>query len=225
MVLADVLAAWLGYAVIAGACIVKVPQIFLIVSQSSAEGLSEAACALDAIAASSFSYYNLLKGYPVAGWGEQGIVAVQATVVLMLVWIYRKGANRSNLKLRFIGFAIWILLSVAILVEGHEYQILVGILGSSPTAMTTISRIPQISMNWRTRQTGQLSLITFFLQFLGSVARFLTTLQLLGKDMLSLISHSVGAVLNLVVVLQIIAYQRPRPGVKPSGPARVVATK
>eukprot|EP00913_Durusdinium_trenchii_P030505 g28575.t1 len=194
MVLADVLAAWLGYAVIAGACIVKVPQIFLIVSQSSAEGLSEAACALDAIAASSFSYYNLLKGYPVAGWGEQGIVAVQATVVLMLVWIYRKGANRSNLKLRFIGFAIWILLSVAILVEGHEYQIL-------------------------------LSLITFFLQFLGSVARFLTTLQLLGKDMLSLISHSVGAVLNLVVVLQIIAYQRPRPGVKPSGPARVVATK
>lgn len=56
--------------------------------------------AKDAIAASSFSYYNLLKGYPVAGWGEQGIVAVQATVVLMLVWIYRKGANRSNLKLR-----------------------------------------------------------------------------------------------------------------------------
>ena len=48
-------------------------------------------------------------------------------------------------------------------------------------------------------RTGQLSLITFFLQFLGSVARFLTTLQLLGKDMLSLISHSVGAVLNLVV--------------------------
>ncbi|CAK9069518.1 unnamed protein product [Durusdinium trenchii] len=193
MVLADVLAAWLGYAVIAGACIVKVPQIFLIVSQSSAEGLSEAACALDAIAASSFSYYNLLKGYPVAGWGEQGIVAVQATVVLMLVWIYRKGANRSNLKLRFIGFAIWILLSVAILVEGHEYQILVGILGDRQVPKQVTER--RLRLRW----TGQLSLITFFLQFLGSVARFLTTLQLLGKDMLSLISHSVGAVLNLVV--------------------------
>ena len=34
-------------------------------------------------------------------------------------------------------------------------------------------------------RTGQLSVITFFLQFLGSVARFLTTLQLLGKDPLS----------------------------------------
>ena len=53
MSLADVAASWLGYVVIAGACVVKVPQILLIVSNSSAEGLSETAAALDAIAAAA----------------------------------------------------------------------------------------------------------------------------------------------------------------------------
>ena len=212
MSLADVAAAWIGYAVIAGACVVKLPQILLIVSNSSAEGLSEAAAALDAIAASSFSYYNVLKGYPIAGWGEQAIVAVQATIVLILVWVYRG----HHLKLRFGLFGLWIALSTAILLEGHEYHVLLNILGASPTAMTVISRIPQIMLNWQSGQTGQLSLITFFLQFLGSVARFLTTLQLLGNDPLSLISHSVGAILNLVVVFQIVAHHNQlKAGVKP----------
>ena len=202
MSLADVAAAWIGYAVIAGACVVKLPQILLIVSNSSAEGLSEMAAALDAVAASSFSYYNLLKGYPIAGWGEQGIVAVQATVVLILVWIYRG----NNLKVRFAFFGLWMCISAAILFEGHECHLLLTSLGASPTAMTAISRIPQIFLNWQSGQTGQLSLITFFLQFLGSVARLLTTLQLIGNDALTLISHSVGAILNLVVVLQILAH-------------------
>lgn len=160
------------------------------------------AAALDAVAASSFSYYNLLKGYPIAGWGEQGIVAVQATVVLILVWIYRG----NNLKVRFAFFGLWMCISAAILFEGHECHLLLTSLGASPTAMTAISRIPQIFLNWQSGQTGQLSLITFFLQFLGSVARLLTTLQLIGNDALTLISHSVGAILNLVVVLQILAH-------------------
>lgn len=209
-------ASWLGYVVIAGACVVKVPQILLIVSNSSAEGLSETAAALDAIAASSFSYYNVLKGFPIANWGEQAIVAVQATMVLILVWIYRG----NNLKLRFALFGLWIAASVAILMEGHEYHLLLTTLGASPTAMTAISRIPQIMLNWQNGQTGQLSLITFLLQFLGSVARLLTTLQLIGNDPLSLISHSVGAILNLVVVFQIVAHinqlKAEKPAVKPA---------
>ncbi|CAJ1410748.1 unnamed protein product [Effrenium voratum] len=203
MSVADVAAAWLGYAVIAGACIVKVPQIYLMVKFSSAEGLSEVSCALDAIAASSFSYYNLLKGYPLAGWGEQAIVAVQATAVVILVWVYRAG---TDWKSRTFGLLLWILASVAIILKGHDQEVLLLVLGTAPTFLTAISRVPQIMLNWQTQQTGHLSAITFFLQFLGSVARFLTTLQLLGSDTLSLVSHAVGAILNLVVVLQILAY-------------------
>eukprot|EP00930_Biecheleria_cincta_P041576 TRINITY_DN28524_c0_g1_i1.p1 TRINITY_DN28524_c0_g1~~TRINITY_DN28524_c0_g1_i1.p1 ORF type:complete len:125 (-),score=19.80 TRINITY_DN28524_c0_g1_i1:201-545(-) len=42
MDLASVAATLIGYAVIAGACVVKVPQIRLIVRSASSEGLSEA---------------------------------------------------------------------------------------------------------------------------------------------------------------------------------------
>ncbi|CAE7216044.1 Mpdu1 [Symbiodinium natans] len=202
MSFADVAAAWLGYAVITGACVVKLPQIYLMVKNRSAEGLSETSAALDAIAASSFSYYNLLKGFPISGWGEQGIVAVQATAVLLLIWMYRDGIS---LPVRFAALVAWIAASIFLLNEGHkeDYKYILVILGTSPTFMTAISRIPQIFLNWQNGHTGQLSAITFFLQFLGSVARFLTTLQIMGKDVLSLVSHATGAVFNLIVVLQI----------------------
>ena len=203
MPIADVAAAWLGYAVIAGACIVKLPQIYLIVKHRSADGLSEVSAVLDAIAASSFSYYNLLKGFPISGWGEQGIVAVQATAVLLLIWMYREGIN---LRVRFAGLVAWMALSLVLLQEGHNYRYLLLLLGSSPTFMTAVSRIPQIFLNWQNGHTGQLSAITFFLQFLGSVVRFFTTLQLMGKDVLSLVSHATGAIFNVIVVLQIYSH-------------------
>mmetsp|Transcript_18624 Transcript_18624/g.34954 ORF Transcript_18624/g.34954 Transcript_18624/m.34954 type:complete len:231 (+) Transcript_18624:57-749(+) len=216
MTVADVAAAWIGYMVIAGACVVKLPQIYLMVKNQSADGLSEIAAALDAIAASSFSYYNLLKGYPIAGWGEQAIVAVQATLVLLLVWLYRPGIG---LPVRFLLLVAWIAMSFFILHEGskEQYHFLVVFLGSAPTGMTVISRLPQIFLNWQSRHTGQLSAITFFLQSLGSVARFLTTIQLMGSDVLSLVSHATGAILNFVVVLQIHWYiQLPRTAARPS---------
>ena len=48
MTAADALAACLGYVVIAGACVVKIPQIVLILSNKSVEGLSEAMVVLAA---------------------------------------------------------------------------------------------------------------------------------------------------------------------------------
>ena len=222
MSMADVAAAWLGYAVIAGACVVKLPQIYLIVKNRSADGLSETSAALDAIAASSFAYYNLLKGYPISGWGELGIAAVQATAVLLLIWVYRDGIN---LPVRYASLVIWIALSMLLLKEGHkeDYRYILFILGSSPTFMTAVSRIPQIYLNWQNGHTGQLSAITFFLQFLGSVVRFLTTLQIMGMDVLSLISHATGAVFNLIVVLQIYSYSSDSAPGRAVRPAKSVA--
>ncbi|OLP86522.1 Mannose-P-dolichol utilization defect 1 protein-like [Symbiodinium microadriaticum] len=221
MPFADVAAAWLGYAVIAGACVVKLPQIYLMVKNRSAEGLSETSAALDAIAASSFSYYNLLKGFPISGWGEQGIVAVQATVVLLLIWVYREGIR---LKRRFCALVAWLAMSMLLLKEGHkeDYKYILVILGTSPTFMTAVSRIPQIFLNWQNGRTGQLSAITFFLQFLGSVVRFLTTLQIMGKDVLSLVSHATGAIFNLIVVLQIYSHSTPSDG-RAARPCKAVA--
>lgn len=129
------------------------------------------------------------------------------TIVLVLLWLYRSG---TNLRLRFSLLAAWMLMSVLILTHGDSKYLLL-VLGATPMALTAVARVPQIHMNWRTRQTGQLSFITFFLQFLGCVARVLTTLQLLGRDVLSLISYSVPAVLDLIIVLQIVAYARPQP--------------
>ena len=201
MPFADVAAAWLGYAVIAGACVVKLPADLLDGKEPERRGLVRDFSSARCHSRQFLPLLQLAQGIPHIWLGRTRIVAVQATVVLLLIWVYREGIR---LKRRFCALVAWLAMSMLLLKEGHkeDYKYILVILGTSPTFMTAVSRIPQIFLNWQNGHTGQLSAITFFLQFLGSVVRFLTTLQIMGKDVLSLVSHATGAIFNLIVVLQ-----------------------
>ena len=60
-------------------------------------------------------------------------------------------------------------------------------------------------MNWVNRSTGQLSFLTTFMIWAGSMARVFTTMQEI-KDPKLLLSVSVSAFLNSVLLSQIFAY-------------------
>ena len=65
------------------------------------------------------------------------------------------------------------------------------------------SRVPQIYQNFRAGSTGQLSIITYFLQFAGSLARVFTTFQEVS-DVKILASFVSSTVLNGIIVVQIL---------------------
>jgi len=201
MDLASLFATWLNYAVIGGACVVKVPQIAIIVKSRSAEGLSEVSAAMDAIAAFLFTYYNVIKRYPFSTWGEVALISIQATVILLLIWSYQPGID---LRRRWLGLAGWLGLSFLILSRANHSSHLLSMLGIAPTVLTAISRLPQIALNRKLGHTGQLSAVTYLLQFLGNCARLVTTAQLLGGDATSLFTHVSTGVMNLVIFLQIL---------------------
>jgi mannose-P-dolichol utilization defect protein 1 len=69
-----------------------------------------------------------------------------------------------------------------------------------------IGRVPQIYANFSASSTGQLSLPTFLLNFLGSVARVFTTLQDAGNDVVMVSNFALAAALNGALVLQILVY-------------------
>merc|ERR1719233_2488766 len=71
--------------------------------------------------------------------------------------------------------------------------------------MSAISKLTQIYENIKNGSTGQLSSVTVFLFFAGSLARVFTTLQD-APDPILIASVSVTAFFNSVLFLQLIIY-------------------
>jgi hypothetical protein len=68
-----------------------------------------------------------------------------------------------------------------------------------------LARLPQIAKSFAARSTGQLSVITYGLNFAGGAARVFTTLHEGGGDAM-LRAHLLGVALNGVIVAQILAF-------------------
>lgn len=66
-----------------------------------------------------------------------------------------------------------------------------------------ISRIPQIIQNFKQGSTGQLSGITTFLTFAGSLARVFTTIQEVGWDFSLLIGYFLGFATSGLLLFQV----------------------
>jgi hypothetical protein len=102
-----------------------------------------------------------------------------------------------------------------------------------------VSRVPQIVQNYTTKSTGQLSIITYGLNLLGTLARIFTTMQekkagaamMRGVIMCTSVFHPLycdanshryynilcfpcaAAGMNAIMVGQILAYGNQKPGI------------
>src|SRR5690349_625782 len=66
---------------------------------------------------------------------------------------------------------------IGTLVSGLVPLDVLKLLQSFSIVIFTSSRVPQIYSNFRAGSTGQLAFLTFFLNFIGSLARIFTTMQ------------------------------------------------
>jgi mannose-P-dolichol utilization defect protein 1 len=73
-----------------------------------------------------------------------------------------------------------------------------------------LSRVPQIIANYRNQSTGQLAFFTFFLSFLGVIAR-LGTVLLETDDFLYQLQFILALFLNGIIVLQFALYWNNKP--------------
>ena len=72
------------------------------------------------------------------------------------------------------------------------------------------SKIPQIISNYKIKAVGQLSLITTFSNFIGSLARIYTILKQIKNDNLMIITQTNSLLLNGILVFQILYYKTNR---------------
>jgi mannose-P-dolichol utilization defect protein 1 len=178
---------------------VKVPQIVKILRAGSVQGLSLLAVLLEVCFGLFTFTYNFAKEFPFSTYGESALITFQVAIIASLIFSYR--GNTLGLVL----FLVVLSSLVFYLCSGLAPLSLLSTLQSACIPLLIISRSTQILATFRAKTTGQLSFITCFMLFGGSMARVFTTMQETG-DLLMLANYLVGLSLNATIVFQFILY-------------------
>ena len=194
--------------IIAGAFIFKIPQVLNIIVAQDVKGLSGASLYMDVASFLPITVFNILNGNDFVTYGEQLVVLVQNILIVMLFWFYLPSTEKPSVTFMF---------SIISLIFGSAFGLFYGldpmywwILPIFSSVFNILSRIPQIAANFNAKQTGRLSVVTWFLQVAGSLGRLFTNLQEKGISESSrpyiIGSTVVGVTLNVVILMQIIFY-------------------
>lgn len=189
----------LGCAIIAGSLGVKVPQILKIWNAKSAEGLNLFSIFLDLFAITFSLSYSYVKGFPFTAWGDVSFLALQTAIIACLVLSYNGGVSKASVFLVAYSTICYVLMGgtapVQFLWSMQAFNIPIMVLGKLSQAWT----------NFQNGSTGQLSVVTCFMLFFGSLARIFTSIQETGDTMM-ITTYCFSAASNGVLVLQCIYY-------------------
>uniref|UniRef100_A0A1I8FAD5 DUF805 domain-containing protein n=1 Tax=Macrostomum lignano TaxID=282301 RepID=A0A1I8FAD5_9PLAT len=124
------------------------------------------------MAISATASYGWRRGFPFSAYGEGLFMAFQTSLIAFLTLFY------SGQAVRGWGFLTLYALIMAYLMSPRAPFSWAATTGSVP--LTASGKLWQAWYNYRNSSTGQLSLITCLLLFLGSVARIFTSVQETG---------------------------------------------
>ncbi|KAK5814630.1 hypothetical protein F5H01DRAFT_309942 [Linnemannia elongata] len=191
----------LGFGIVAGGAIVKVPQIIKIVQARSAKGISFYAYMLETLACVISLAYNIRRNNPVSTYGETFFVTLQNLAILGLMLHY-SGKNTTAFMVlsSFLFFGNSALVSMDLLV----------LLQTATIPINLFSKVPQIVENYKNGSTGQLSAFTIFNYFAGSLARVYTTLTEVD-DVVILAGFLLSTLFNCILALQMALYWNSTP--------------
>jgi mannose-P-dolichol utilization defect protein 1 len=190
----------LGLGIIAGASIVKLPQILKIVAAQSGNGVSLSSYLLESLSYGVTLAYNVRRESPFSTFGELGLIFIQNALVISLILYYSKRFFSLILALIFLFGATYSLFD-PLLVNGD----LLFKLQWASVFISIASRLPQIITNAQNKSTGQLSQVTTFFQVIGAAARVFTTLQEVS-DISVLAGNAIATVLNAILFAQFLIY-------------------
>ncbi|KAF9601798.1 hypothetical protein IFM89_023329 [Coptis chinensis] len=162
----------LGYSIVAASTIVKLPQILKILQHRSVRGLSVAAFELEVVGFTIALSYCLHKGLPFSAFGELLFLLIQAIILVGIIYYFSQPLGTKT----WVRALIYCALSPTIL-AGQIDPVLFEALYASQHAIFFFARVPQIWENYKNKSTGELSFLTSFMNFAGSMVRVFTSVQ------------------------------------------------
>lgn len=168
----------LGYAILVGSLMVKVPQIVKIYWNRSGEGVSVLAESIMLAAIFGSMAYGFTSEFPLSAYGDSFFLFIQTILIILLVLYYKR---------QYLLVIIYLLLSLLVTVLMYRRMIpigVVGILAGLSLVLSLISRLWQSFCIYRAQSTGNLSAITMLMLFFGSMARIFTSIEETGDKTL-----------------------------------------
>ncbi|XP_035922251.1 mannose-P-dolichol utilization defect 1 protein isoform X2 [Halichoerus grypus] len=194
----------LGLGIVAGSLLVKLPQVFKILRAKSAEGLSLQSVMLELMALTGTMVYSITNNFPFSSWGEALFLMLQTVTICFLVLHY------GGQTVKGVTFLTCYALALLLLLSPLTPLALVTLLQASNVPAVVVGRLLQAATNYRNGHTGQLSAVTVFLLFGGSLARIFTSVQETG-DPLMAGTFVVSSLCNGLIAGQLLFYWDAKP--------------
>lgn len=190
----------LGYGIIVGASAVKLPQVLKIMNAKSGVGITFVGVLLELMAITFNASYSYRNSFPISAWGEAIFLAIETFMIAFLVMWYDNNKGRSFSLLATYLVIVYSLIHPTLLSKEVLWYLQSTVL---PLAVT--GKMIQALKNYRAQHTGQLSAISAFAIFAGSLARIFTTIQETG-DVLTAVTFACAATANGIIALQVLYY-------------------
>lgn len=189
----------LGYGIIAGSILVKVPQIIKLVKANSGEGVSIPSLFTEMTALTFTMAYSVHKQFPFSSWGEALFMSIQNLMLVSLIFYYGKNYVGTLLFAPcFVGITY-------VLCSPYTPANVVTKLQEFTLIISAVSKFLQVWANFSNGHTGQLSFITIALLSGGSLARVFTSVQETG-DVLVIAQFLIACSLNFLILGQMVWY-------------------
>lgn len=178
---------------------VKVPQIMKIHKNKSGEGISVSSVTFDLAAITIYMSYSFVKAFPFTSWGDSTFLAAQTAAVGAQVLYYGGAPGKA------LGYISMYLLVCFILMSGITPVEFLWTLQGVNIPILLLGKLTQAYTNFNNGHTGQLSAVTLFMLFFGSLARIFTSIQETG-DFMVIVTYVASTFANTVLVAQLLYY-------------------
>jgi len=169
------------------------------VNAKSVYGLSFSMFILELIGYTISLAYSINSKFPLSTYGELFAITLQNMVIVYLLFSYT-----NNMSVFFAGAVAYVAVAFT-LFGGFVPLHIQAMLQAATIPPFTISKLPQIWSNFQNKSVGQLSGITVYMLFGGSLARIFTTFTQVN-DQIVLAGFIIGGALNGILMLQVIMY-------------------
>ncbi|XP_051945718.1 solute carrier family 66 member 3-like [Xyrauchen texanus] len=177
--------------------VLKFPQIFVLMRAKATNGVSLNSLLLELVGFIVFMSYQMYYDYPPLTYLEYPILIAQDVVVLLLILHYNRNMKHSLIYATvFVGG--WQLLTVQ--------KWVIDLAMSLCTLISAGSKLAQLQCLWRSKDSGQVSTLTWGLATYTCLTRIFTTMITTG-DTQVLIRFVIMSILNMWVTATVIQYK------------------
>ncbi|SCP04677.1 conserved Plasmodium protein, unknown function [Plasmodium ovale] len=185
------------YSIIVGSCFIKLPQLTKIISNKTVAGLSFVSVYTEIFVATSLIVFSIKRQIRIGLYLDIIFINSQNIVIVFFMWKY---SNAYSKCIQFLKTGFYVLFALFLLFGLPDA--LVPLLGLVAAPISCFSKLPQIYLNQKNQNTGNLSFLTYVFVLFGNLARLFTIFFNLNSKIF-LINCGIVSSLNLTILLQV----------------------